>query len=66
MTEHYSHLGRAEGRTCPSRRERRRFQPGGSDTAHDDECLSDSCQLYVHMTGKFDAFPVAESPSASK
>jgi hypothetical protein len=42
------------------------FQPGGSDTVHDDECLSDSCQLYVYMTGKFDAFPVAEDPSPSK
>jgi quercetin dioxygenase-like cupin family protein len=37
------------------------FQPGGPDAVHDDECVSDSCQLYVYMTGKFDAFPVTES-----
>ena len=41
------------------------FQPGGADSVHDDECLSDSCQLYVYMTGKFDAIPVAASPSPS-
>jgi hypothetical protein len=35
------------------------FQPGGADGVHDDECVSDSCQLYVYMTGKFDAIPVA-------
>jgi len=40
------------------------FQPGGSDAAHDDECMSDSCQLYVYMTGKFDAIPVAGSSPA--
>jgi|GEM_PF-2089149 len=37
------------------------FQPGGPAAAHDDECMSDSCQLYVYMTGKFDAIPVAAS-----
>jgi hypothetical protein len=40
------------------------FQPGGADGVHDDECLSDSCQLYVYMTGKFDAIPVAAAPSS--
>jgi hypothetical protein len=38
-------------------------QPGGADSVHDDECLSDSCQLYVYMTGKFDAIPVASTSS---
>jgi hypothetical protein len=28
-------------------------------TPSDDECMSDSCQLYVYMTGKFDAIPVS-------
>jgi hypothetical protein len=37
------------------------FQPGGADGVHDDECLSDRCQLYVYMTGKFDATPVGAS-----
>jgi hypothetical protein len=44
------------------------FQPGGADAVHDDECLSERCQLYVYMTGKFDAIPVATSgsPAPSK
>lgn len=31
------------------------FQPGGSAaTAHGDECLSDSCTLFLYMPGKFE------------
>ena len=34
------------------------FQPGGAGGVHDDECVSETCKLYVMMTGKFDAIPV--------
>lgn len=31
------------------------FQPGGSAaTAHGDECLSDSCTLFLYMPGRFE------------
>src|SRR5262245_55092851 len=31
------------------------FQPGGSAaTAHGDECVSDSCTVFIYMPGKFD------------
>jgi quercetin dioxygenase-like cupin family protein len=41
------------------------FQPGGADGVHDDECLSDSCTLYVSMNGKFDVIAApASSPRA--
>lgn len=42
------------------------FQPGGADAVHDDECMSDSCLLYVYMNGKFDAVPVPASQSPRK
>jgi hypothetical protein len=33
-------------------------QPGGSAaTTHGDECLSDSCTVYIYMPGKFDFTP---------
>jgi hypothetical protein len=41
------------------------FQPGGPGNAHDDECVSETCQLYVYMTGKFDAIPVAAASPPS-
>ncbi len=35
------------------------FQPGGSDkTAHNDECTTDSCTLFIMMPGKLDLIPV--------
>jgi hypothetical protein len=31
------------------------FQPGGSDkTAHGDECMTDTCTIFLMMPGKFD------------
>lgn len=42
------------------------FQPGGATGAHGDECLSDSCTLFIFMPGKFDATPVADQGGAKK
>jgi quercetin dioxygenase-like cupin family protein len=42
------------------------FQPGGAEGVHDDECMSDTCMLYVYMNGKFDAIAVVASPSPQK
>jgi len=36
------------------------FQPGGATGPHGDECLSDSCTIYIMMPGKFDFTPVAD------
>jgi hypothetical protein len=39
------------------------FQPGGSvATAHADECMSDTCTVFVTMTGKFDSRPAPKHP----
>lgn len=35
------------------------FQPGGASGAHADECLSDSCTIFIFMPGRFDVIPVA-------
>jgi hypothetical protein len=35
------------------------FQPGGATGPHGDECLSDSCTIFIFMPGKFDFTPVA-------
>lgn len=35
------------------------FQPGGATGAHGDECLSDTCIIFVYMPGKFDFTPAA-------
>lgn len=42
------------------------FQPGGPTGPHGDECLSDSCTVYIMMPGKFDFTPVpdAKAPPA--
>jgi hypothetical protein len=43
------------------------FQPGGSAaTAHGDECLTDSCLVFVVMNGKFDFTPAAPATPAKK
>jgi hypothetical protein len=44
------------------------FQPGGATGPHGDECLSDSCTIYIMMPGKFDFTPVADAktPPAKK
>jgi len=44
------------------------FQPGGSAAgAHGDECLSDSCTIFVQMPGKFDFTPADNpKPAAQK
>ena len=42
------------------------FQPGGANGIHDDECVSDSCTLYVYMDGNFDAIPAPLAPSPAK
>jgi hypothetical protein len=44
------------------------FQPGGATGAHGDECLTDSCTVYIFMPGKFDFTPVAAkaAPPAKK
>jgi hypothetical protein len=35
------------------------FQPGGSDkTAHGDECVTDSCTIFLYMPGKLDLIPL--------
>jgi hypothetical protein len=35
------------------------YQPGGSDkTAHGDECVADSCTIFIFMPGKLDLIPV--------
>ena len=35
------------------------YQPGGSDaTAHGDECMSDSCTVFVYMDKQFDFTPM--------
>jgi hypothetical protein len=33
------------------------FQPGGATGAHGDECLSDTCVIFIVMPKKFDFFP---------
>jgi len=33
---------------------------------HDDECLSDSCTLYVSMNGKFDVIAAPASSAGAK
>lgn len=35
------------------------FQPGGPSGPHGDECLSDSCTVFIYMPGKFDFTPAA-------
>ena len=35
------------------------FQPGGPTGPHGDECLSESCTIFVYMPGKFDFTPAA-------
>ena len=42
------------------------FQPGGATGPHGDECLSDSCTIFVFMPGKFDFTPVADTGGAKK
>jgi hypothetical protein len=42
------------------------FQPGGVTGAHGDECLSDSCTVFMYMLGKFDVIPVADNGGAKK
>jgi hypothetical protein len=42
------------------------FQPGGATGPHGDECLSDSCVIFVQMPGKFDFTPVADKAPAKK
>lgn len=43
------------------------FQPGGATGPHGDECLTDSCTIYIMMPGKFDATMVADkAPPAKK
>jgi len=43
------------------------FQPGGATNPHGDECLTDSCTLYIMMPGKFDFTVVdAKAPPAKK
>ena len=39
---------------------------GGATGAHGDECLSDSCTLFIFMPGKFDVTPVADNDGAKK
>jgi hypothetical protein len=42
------------------------LQPGGSAAgAHGDECLSDSCTIYIQMPGKFD-FTLVDAPKPAK
>jgi len=41
------------------------FQPGGPTGPHGDECLSDSCIVFIQMPGKFDFTPAAD-PKAKK
>jgi hypothetical protein len=42
------------------------FQPGGATGPHGDECLSDSCTIYIFMPGKFDFTAVADKGPAKK
>jgi hypothetical protein len=42
------------------------FQPGGATGAHGDECLSDSCTVFIQMPGKFDFTPVADKAAPAK
>jgi hypothetical protein len=42
------------------------FQPGGATGPHGDECLSDSCTVFIFMPGKFDFTPVADKTPAKK
>lgn len=42
------------------------FQPGGPTGPHGDECLSDSCVIFIQMPGKFDFTPVAAKAPAKK
>jgi hypothetical protein len=42
------------------------FQPGTAAGPHGDECLSDSCTLFIQMPGKFDFTPVAAPAPAKK
>jgi len=37
------------------------FQPGGATGPHGDECISDSCTVFIYMPGKFDFTPVADA-----
>jgi hypothetical protein len=40
------------------------FQPGGAANPHGDECLSDSCTVFIMMPGKFDFTPAAADATA--
>jgi len=42
------------------------FQPGGASGPHGDECLTDSCTVFLQMPGKFDFTPVADKGAAAK
>ena len=42
------------------------FQPGGPTGAHGDECVSDSCTIFVQMSQKFDFTPVPEKAAPKK
>lgn len=42
------------------------FQPGGATGPHGDECLSDTCTVYVQMNGKFDFTPAADPKAPAK
>lgn len=42
------------------------FQPGGATGPHGDECLSDSCTVFIFMPGKFDFTPAADKAPAHK
>jgi hypothetical protein len=44
------------------------FQPGGKDGVHGDECLSDSCVVFIFMPKKFDftPAPAPKTPAPKK
>lgn len=42
------------------------FQPGGPTGPHGDECLSDSCVIFVQMPGKFDFTPAADAKAPAR
>ena len=42
------------------------FQPGGPTGAHGDECMSDSCTLFLYSLAKFDVTPVGDKDGAKK
>ncbi len=42
------------------------FQPGTAAGPHGDECLTDTCTVFVMMPGKFDFTPVADKAPAKK